>query len=92
MLVSFALPNANFMRHLTQNPQRKSVEYRLRWVPNAKFSRWPSTFNFFGVDFICVGFRFFASATQTLPDTKAVLSGIWALGAEFHRKIILITM
>ena len=59
-------------------PQCESVEYRLRWVPNAKFSRWPSTFNFVGVDFICAGFCFFASATQTLPNAKAVLSGIWA--------------
>ena len=33
----------------------------------------------FGVDFICVGFRFFASAMQTIPNTKALLSGIWAL-------------
>ena len=35
-------------------PRRKSVEYRLRWVPNAKFSRWQCTFHLFGVDFICV--------------------------------------
>ena len=28
---------------------RQSVEYRLRWIPNAKFSRWPCTFLFFGV-------------------------------------------
>ena len=27
-------------------PQRKSVEYRLRWVPNAKFLCWQCTFNF----------------------------------------------
>ena len=33
MLVSFATADANFSRHLTQNPQRESVEYRLRWVP-----------------------------------------------------------
>ena len=25
----------------------KSVEYMLRWVPNANFSRWPCTFLFF---------------------------------------------
>ena len=37
-------------------PQRKSVEYRLRWVPNSNFLRWPSTF--FGVYFIRVGSRF----------------------------------
>ena len=42
------------LRHLTQNPQRKSVEYRLRWVPNANCLRRPCTFHFFGVDFICV--------------------------------------
>ena len=40
-------------------PQCKSLEYRLRWVPNAKFSRWPCTFLFlFFVDFILVGSRF----------------------------------
>ena len=37
------------------NPQRESVEYRLRWVPNAQFSHWPCTFHFFGVNFIRVG-------------------------------------
>ena len=42
------------LRHLTQNPQRNSVEYRLRWVPNAIPLRRPCTFNFVGVDFICV--------------------------------------
>ena len=30
------------------------VEYRLRWVPNAKLLRWPCTFHVFCVDFICV--------------------------------------
>ena len=55
MLVSFALGDANFSRHLTQNPQRESVEYRLRWVPKAKRLRWPCTFHVFCVDFICVG-------------------------------------
>ena len=28
-------------------PQRQSVEYRLRWVPNTKCSRWSCTFLFF---------------------------------------------
>ena len=37
-----------------RKPQRESVEYSLRWVPNAKFSSWPSTFHVFCVDFICV--------------------------------------
>ena len=39
------------------NPQCESVEYRLRWVPNAKFSCWPCAFHFHCVDFICVGSR-----------------------------------
>ena len=34
--------------------QRKSVEYRLRWVPYANFLHWPCTFHVFCVDFICV--------------------------------------
>ena len=54
MLVSLALGDANFSRYLTQNPQRESVEYRLRWVPNAKLLLWPCTFHVFCVDFICV--------------------------------------
>ena len=69
--------DANFALPKTK-PKRKSVEYRLHWVPNVNFSRWPCTFHFFGVDFIHDGFHFFASATQTQPDAKAVLSGIWA--------------
>ena len=55
MLVSLAFCAANFSRHLTQNPQRKPVEYRLLWVPNANSLRWPCTFHFFCVDFIRVG-------------------------------------
>ena len=53
-------PNANAKICITPkaNPQREQVEYRLCWVPNAKFSHWPCTFNFFGVNFIRVGSRF----------------------------------
>ena len=32
------------------------MEYRLRWVPNAKFSRWPCTFHVVCAHFICVGY------------------------------------
>ena len=42
----------------TRPPECQSVEYRLPWVPNAKFSRWPCTFNFFSVDSIRVGSHF----------------------------------
>ena len=49
-----ALGDANFSRHLTQNLQRESVEYRLRWVPNAKSSRWPCTIHVVCVNLICV--------------------------------------
>ena len=40
-------PNTNSKICVTPNakPQPESVEYRLRWVPNAKFSRWPCTFH-----------------------------------------------
>ena len=67
MLVSFALGDANFSRHLTQNPLRESVEYRLRWVPNANCLHWPCTFLF------CVYISFpleigFAFATQSEPN------------------------
>ena len=47
-------------KHLTPNLKFASVEYRLRLVPNTKFSRWPCTFHAFCVDFICVW-----SPTQT---------------------------
>ena len=46
-------------------PQRESVEYRWRWVPNAKFLHWPCTFLF------CVC-RFHS---RWVP----FFSGIWAL-------------
>ena len=54
MLVSLALGDTNFSRQLTQNSQRESVEYRLRWVPNAKYLHWPCTFQVVCVNFICV--------------------------------------
>ena len=63
MLVSFALPNANFSRH----PQSESVEYRLRWVPNANFSRWACTFHIFCVDFICI---WWPTQTQCKPSIQ----------------------
>ena len=39
-------PKANSKICVTPNakPQRESVEYRLHWVPNAKFMHWPCTF------------------------------------------------
>ena len=37
------------------NPRRQSVEYKWRWVPNTRFSRWPCTFHVVYVNFICVG-------------------------------------
>ena len=41
-------PNANAkFQYPQRQPQRKSVEYKLRWVPKAKFSRWQCTFVFF---------------------------------------------
>ena len=42
------------LRHFTQNPQCESVEYRLRWVPNAKSLCWPCTLHVVCVSFICV--------------------------------------
>ena len=44
--LKFASPNAK--------PKRESVEYRLPWVPNAKFLRWACTFHVVCVNFICV--------------------------------------
>ena len=63
-------PNANAKICVTPNakPQRESVEYRLCWVPNAKFSRWPCRFHVVYPFFLC-----------WVPNANAVLSGIWAL-------------
>ena len=36
-------------------PQCKPMEYRLRWLLNAKFSLWPCTFHDVCAHFICVG-------------------------------------
>ena len=46
-------PNLKFVS-TNAKPKRKSVEYRMRWVPNEKCLRWPCTFHVFCVDFICV--------------------------------------
>ena len=53
-------PNATAKICVTPNanPQREQVEYRSCCVPNARFSHWPCTFNFVGVDFIRIGSRF----------------------------------
>ena len=42
-------PKANAKICVTSNPnpQRKQVEYRSCWVPNANISHWPCTFLFF---------------------------------------------
>ena len=53
-MLSLALGDPNFSCHLKQNPQRESVEYRFRWVSNAKSSQWPCTFHAVCVNFICV--------------------------------------
>ena len=38
------------------NPQRKSVEHRLCWVPNAKFSHWPCRFQVVYLLYFRVGY------------------------------------
>ena len=49
-------PNAKHKICVTPNAkdQCKPMEYRLRWVPSAKFSRWPCTFHGVFARFICV--------------------------------------
>ena len=51
MLVS---ENAKICVSPDAKPQRKPVEYRLRWVPGIGSLRWACTFHIFCVDFICV--------------------------------------
>ena len=68
MLVALALGEAKSSRHLTQNPQRESVEYRLCWVPNVIFLHWPCTFHF-----LC---RFHL---RWVANANPISSGIWAL-------------
>ena len=67
-------PNANPKICVTPNanPQCKEVEYRSRWVPNAKFSRWPCRFHV-----VCASF--FALAAQKLANVNADSRGIQAL-------------
>ena len=52
-------PNANLKICVTPNgkPQRKSVEYRLRWVPNARFSHWPCRFHVVCPVFFALGIQ-----------------------------------
>ena len=47
-------PNAKAKIRITPNanPQREQVEYRLHWVPNTNFLRWPCRFH---VTFTFVG-------------------------------------
>ena len=57
--VGIFLPNAKICVFPDANPQRQSVEYRLRWDPTQPIfhllaSCWPCTFHVFCVDFICV--------------------------------------
>ena len=59
ILVSLVLGDANFLHwpctfHFLC-VDFIPVEYRWRWVPNAKFSRWACTFHVVYVNFICVG-------------------------------------
>ena len=51
-------PDAKPKICVTPNKKPVSGIYRLRWVPNAQFSRWPCTFHFFGVNLSHVGSRF----------------------------------
>ena len=55
-------PNTKHKICVTSNtkPQCDPMEYRLRWVPNAKFLHRQLTFVFLDVKFIRVGFRFFS--------------------------------
>ena len=48
--------NENFKICVSLNakPQRKSVEYKLRWVPNANFLRWPGHVHF--ILFVLISF------------------------------------
>ena len=72
---TFALPNAQNTNRLVsfalvfRVTQRRSVEYRLHWVPNAKLLCWPCTFHVF----LC---RFHL---RLVPNANPVSSGIWAL-------------
>ena len=52
------LPNTKHKICVTPNakPQREPMEYRLRWVPNTKFSHWPCTFHVVCAHVICVGY------------------------------------
>ena len=70
-------PNAKLKICVTPKakPKCKSVEYRLRWVPNVNLPRWPCT---------CLSFFWCQFYLRWVP----FFSGIWALdlglGFEFQ--------
>ena len=71
MVVSKSV-NANICITPNANPQCNQVEYRWRWVPNAKFSHWPFRFH-------VVFASFSALATRKLANANADSGGIRAL-------------
>ena len=75
MLVSFALGDANFSRHLMQNPNAS------QWKIGGSGSSGDGHVYFMYISciFHVVYASFSALATQELADTKADFSGIWAL-------------
>ena len=66
-------PNLKFGLPPTPNPKRKSVEYRLRWLQNTNFSRWPCTFLFCLCRFHSLWVPFFSEMWNLLLYWVSVL-------------------
>ena len=80
-------------------PQRKSVEYRLHWVPNANFSRWACTLIFvFWVSFsftlgtpfpVEYGLYSFKRSISKVEHCVSLGNYMLLVGPELVRKIII---
>ena len=70
-------PNLKFALPPTPTPRCQSVEYRWRWVPNAKFSHWACTFHVVYVNFICVGHSTQTHFQCTCLSRRADSQGSW---------------
>ena len=80
-------PNAKPKLSVTPNakPQCKSVEYRLRWVPNTKCSRWPCTFLFF----VLISFALGSVFQWNMGFSLGINEGIHIPRRMFHDHVVI---
>ena len=79
------------LRYPNANPKCESVEYRLRWVPYASFSRWLCTFLFIVSISFAFGCRssveyrlnFMSQKESNIPINDIYIS--YAAGLQYHQ-------